>query len=202
LLLRFAALHACLKSPHRIPWKQLILPLGAYNVRDAMQGTREPRAIFFLIVVCAAALAFRDYPLVPDQMASHFDIMGAANGWMSKPAFFVFYATMIAVAFGVEFFVPRSIATRSTARINLPNKEYWLAPKQRVETLNYLKRQFAWYGCAFLGLEVCAMEIATRANLKAQPTLPVSPVLFLLGAFLAFNVLWMLHIYRRFAKPA
>src|SRR5579862_4934933 len=125
-----------------------------------MQGTREPRALFLLIVVCAVALAFRNYPLVPNQMASHFDIFGAANGWMSKPAFFAFYAAMIALAFAVEFFVPRSIARSSTSRINLPNKEYWLAPKQRNETLNYLKRQFAWYGCAFLALEVCAMEMA------------------------------------------
>jgi uncharacterized membrane protein len=165
-----------------------------------MRDAREPRTLFFVIFLCAAVLAVHDYPLIPDRVASHFSASGAANAWMSKPLFFAFYAGAVVIAFVVEFFVPRTLANSPKSRMNLPNKEYWLAPNRRDKTIGYLQRRFAWYGCAFLGLEVCAMEMAIRANMRAEPELPLGPVLLLLGAFLAFNVIWMVGMFRHFAK--
>ena len=165
-----------------------------------MADTRLPRNIFMAIVAIAVAMAVRDYPLIPDRVASHFSASGAANGWMSKPTYFAFYAALVGVAFAVEFLVPLSVAKTRAARMNLPNKEFWLGPARQEKTRAYLKRHFAWYGCAFLALEVSAMEMATRANMKAEPTLPITPVLFLLGAFLLYNVVWMARMFRRFSK--
>ena len=165
-----------------------------------MQDSRLPHNIFMSIMAIAVAMAVSDYSRVPDRVASHFSLSGAANGWMSKPAYFGFYAAMIGLAFVVEFLVPRSVAKAKASRINLPNKEYWLAPSRQERTRSYLKRHFAWYGCAFLLLEVCAMEMATRANLKAQPELSIGPVFFLLGGFLLYNVFWMARMFRRFSR--
>ncbi len=165
-----------------------------------MRDAREPRTLFFVILLCAAVLAAHDYPLVPNTVASHFSASGAANSWMSKPLFFAFYAAAVCVAFIVEFFVPRSLAKTPTSRMNLPNKEYWLAPNRRDKTIGYLQKHFAWYGCAFLALEVCAMEMAIRANMTAEPALPLGQALTLVGAFLAFNVIWMVQMFRHFSR--
>jgi hypothetical protein len=119
---------------------------------------------------------------------------------MSKPLFFAFYAAAVSVSFLVEFFVPRSLAKTPASRMNLPNKEYWLAPNRRDKTIGYLQKHFAWYGCAFLALEVCAMEMAIRANMRAEPALPLGQALTLVGAFLAFNVIWMAQIFRHFSR--
>src|SRR6202034_2775097 len=134
-----------------------------------MSGTSIPRALFFAIAVAAIAQCAQDFPLLPDRMASHFGASGIPNDWMTKSQFFAIYAVVLIPALFVEFWVGRSVSKQSGARINLPNKEYWLAPERRAATFAYFEVFFAWYGCAFLALETFAMGLAMRANLNPPP---------------------------------
>ena len=60
-----------------------------------MLSMRLPRSVFAGIVFCAFLQAGFAFAQLPERMASHFAASGAANGWMSKPAFFAVYAAMI-----------------------------------------------------------------------------------------------------------
>jgi len=166
-----------------------------------MSGTRLPWSIFGAIVVCAAAQSIAAFPQLPDRLTSHFGASGLPNGWMSKPAFFALYAAIVALAAFVGLYAPRSIAKKSPERINLPNKEYWLAPERREQTFAFFARSFAWYGCALLLILVLAMGLAIQANFSSPPRLATGPVLAVIGGFVVFNLLWVIQLLRHFSNP-
>jgi uncharacterized membrane protein len=164
-----------------------------------MSGIRVPRGLFFAIVFAAIVQGVYGFPLLPDRMASHFAASGMPNGWMTKAQFFVVYALTLLPALVVEFWVGRSIAKTPEARINLPNKEYWLAPERRDATFAYFENFFAWYGCALLLLVVFIMGLAMRANLTPPPKLPTGPTITALAVFVLYNITSVVAVLRRFS---
>jgi uncharacterized membrane protein len=166
-----------------------------------MSGTRIPRGLFVAIVLAAIAQCIHDFPLLPDRLASHFATSGIPNGWMTKSQFFITYAVLLVPALVVEFWVSRRIANKPDSRLNLPNKEYWLAPERRAETFAYFDSFFAWYGCAFLFVEVFAMGLAMRANFDSPPQLPTGPIVSVIAGFVLFNVAAVIAMFHRFSKP-
>jgi len=166
-----------------------------------MSGTQIPRILFFAIVLAAIAQCVHDFPLLPDRMASHFGASGMPNGWMTKSQFFITFAVTLLPALLVEFWVSRRIANKPDAKLNLPNKEYWLSPERRAETFGYFESFFAWYGCAFLFVVVFAMGLAMRANFDTPPVLPTGPIVSVIGGFVLFNVAAIVAMLHRFAKP-
>lgn len=167
-----------------------------------MSGTRIANVLFFAILLAAIAQCVSEFPQLPDRLASHFGPSGMPNGWMTKSQFFTIYALVLLPALAVEFWVARRIAKTPGARINVPNKEFWLAPERREETFAYFKSFFAWYGCALLLLLVYIMGLAMRANLDSSPRLPTGPTVTAITAFLGFNVVALLAVYRRFSAAS
>ena len=167
-----------------------------------MSGTRLPRILFFAIVLLAIAQCVHDLPLLPDRMASHFGASGMANGWMTRSQFFMTFAITLLPALLVEFWVARTIANKPDAKLNLRNKEDWLAPERRAETFAYFENFFAWYGCVFLFVVVYTMGLATRANFVSPPLLPTGPIVSVIAGFVLFNIAAVVAMYRRFSMPA
>jgi len=118
---------------------------------------------------------------------------------MTKTQFFVTYGLVLLPALYVEFRLPLRIARMSSAQLNLPNKEYWLAPERRAETYAYFKKFFAWFGCALLLVEVLALGLAMRANFDTPPHLPAGPILTAIAAFSFYSVFAVIAVYRRFS---
>src|ERR1700693_3557914 len=166
-----------------------------------MSGTRIPRILIFAIVLAAIAQCVHDYPLLPDRLASHFGASGIPNGWMTKSPFFVTFAVILLPALAVEFLLSFGISKKSDAKLRLPNKQYWLGPERRAETLAYFDSFFAWYGCVFLFIEVFAMGLAMRANFDTPPQLPAGPIVSDIAGFILFNVVAVIAMFRRFSTP-
>ena len=166
-----------------------------------MSRNTLPRGLFLTIALVAVAQCVYGFPLLPQRMASHFGPSGMPNGWMTKFQFVVVYAITLIPALMVEFWVARTIAKMDGARINLPNKEFWLAPERREATFAYFEGFFAWYGCVFLLLIVFVMGLAMRANLTSPPRLPTGPLLSALVAFTAYNIAAIVVMLRRFSTP-
>jgi uncharacterized membrane protein len=166
-----------------------------------MPGTRLPKSSFFAIVLATFAQCVHDFPRLPDRVASHFAASGMANGWMTKTQFMVMYGVVLLPALAIEFWVSHRIANQPDARINLPNKEYWLAPERRAETFAYFDSFCAWYGCAFLFVAAFAMGLAMRANFDSPPQLPTVPIVSDIAGFVLFNVAAVIAMFRRFSSP-
>ena len=166
-----------------------------------MSGTRLPRLLFFVILIAASADGLRRFSHLPDQMASHFDSLGNRNGWMTRPQFFAMYLVFIALAAALGLLPPIFIAIASPSVINLPNKEYWLAPERRADTLAFFAKQFSWFGCVFLLLEVSVMQLVIEGDSLPAPRLSTGPFLSLVFAFVIFTFVWIMVMLRRFYNP-
>jgi uncharacterized membrane protein len=166
-----------------------------------MTGIRIARGLFVAIALAAIAQCAHDFPLLPDRLASHFNAAGTPNGWMSKTQFLWVYALVLIPALAIEFWVSRKIASKSDAQLNLPHKEYWLAPKRRAATFAYFESFCAWYGCAFLFVVAFAMGLAMRANFDSPPMLPTAPILMDIVGFFVFNIAAVILMLRRFSLP-
>ncbi len=110
------------------------------------------------------------------------------------------YAMLIVLAGVVGFLVPWAASRSSNARINLPNKGYWLAPERRTETMAILGRYLAWYACGLLLFEVLLMELVIQANLGGEARLANGPFVVLMVSFFVFTLSWVGRMIRRFLK--
>jgi uncharacterized membrane protein len=165
-----------------------------------MSDRRIPRFFFFAILAAGVLQCIHDFPLLPQRMASHFAASGAANGWMTKSQFLIVYAIVLLPALFVEFRLHRKIATTPEKNLNLPNRQYWLAPERRDKTFAYFEMFCAWFGCAFLLVEVCAMGLAMRANFQGPPRMPTAPIASLLVGFATFTIVGVVSLLRRFSR--
>jgi len=165
-----------------------------------MSGIRLPRILFFLILLGAFGEGVQNFSRLPDRIAAHFASSGAPNGWMSKPQFFALYGFLIVFAAAVGFLTPLLVASASPSKINLPNKDYWLAPERRTQTLAFFEKTFAWFGCVFLLLMVCAMQFVIQSNLRSTPELSTGPFLVLIFGFVLFTLVWSMAMLRRFSN--
>jgi hypothetical protein len=179
----------------------------------------KPRhAIFVLPLVIFAVQTMVHYPALPERIASHFDFAGNPNGWSSKSSFFLMLGGL--QGFFSLLFWGLSVGLRKIppTLINIPRRDYWLAPERRAASLEYLATWCVWFGLATQLLLAAVLELSIRANLKAAPpaglldglpggaqsppTAMGQPFVGLLIAYLAFTFVWVVKLYVRFwRKP-
>lgn len=168
-----------------------------------MEEPSRPRIVspaLLGLIVCAAAFTWLVNHGLPDPVASHFDAEGGPDGFMPR-------AQYIAIMMAVTVIVPLFIATltrfaisRAGARINLPNRDYWLAPERRAETIGFLTQQATQFA-ALLVLFMCyAQWLAARANATTPPSLDSGLFFAGLGGFMVCVVLGIVRLMRRFRR--
>jgi uncharacterized membrane protein len=152
------------------------------------------------MVVCAALHFSSYYQTMPAVMASHFDAHGVANGWQTKDAFFTVLAGVTVLAAVLVFLVPAIVTSLPAQYVNLPNKEYWLAPERIDQSRQFMNQWFGWFGCAVYAVVCFAFDYAVKSNLPgAQPSAPAE-LLGVLGAFAIFSVVASLQFVKRFGR--
>ena len=165
-----------------------------------MDDPRIPRFLYaFLFLACLLMKAYY-YPQMPQRMASHFAADGSANGWQSRDAFFVLMLLVTSTSAIVGFLAPRQIAAKANARINLPHRDYWLAPERREQTMGYISAMMAWFACGILFVLISGTFLALRANLAPYHRFNSAAMLAVLGVFLAGLFGSLLGFVRHFRK--
>lgn len=96
-----------------------------------MDDPRLPRFLYAFLFLAGLLMMAYYYPQMPPRMASHFAADGRANGWQSREGFFLLM--LLVSASSAVVVAPRQIAAKANARINLPNRDFWLAPERRAE---------------------------------------------------------------------
>jgi uncharacterized membrane protein len=156
------------------------------------------RILFILAILLCLVQAAYYYPLLPDRVASHFGASGQPDAWSGKDTFLKIY--LIAVAFIAILFSGMGFILRKTpsSLINLPNKDYWLSPERRQETLDLLSRQFFSFGSATLLLLLDIFHQAFRVHLGKALTLehPVASIVVYIG-FSTFLSIGLIAKFKR-----
>ena len=65
---------------------------------------------------------------LPATVASHFDAHGNANGWMDRTLFLLLMVLIGLLMPGMTLLLSFLLRWVPTSQINLPHREYWLAP--------------------------------------------------------------------------
>jgi uncharacterized membrane protein len=169
----------------------------AFHIKQDM---RKQLAIMVFLVLASVVQTLYYYPQLPGVVASHFNAEGTANGWQSKGAFFgIYYGVMMLIV--LVFSGSTLLFDRiPDSLINLPRKDYWLAPERREETFAFINGQMMLFGNATLVFILVVFELAIRANLTSKQQLPSSIMLPLLGAYILASAVWTIRFILRFRK--
>jgi uncharacterized membrane protein len=161
-----------------------------------------PLLLFVMLLAAAAALTFDLARQLPDLVAVHFDAAGRANGFMTRAGCRNF---MLVTTLGVPLLI--TIATALVPRlvpaslINIPHRDYWLAPGRARDSLAFLSEQGLWFGCIFVVFLACVDAMLVQANAVSPPEVPnrlfVAMLIFFFGAVGA----WFVRMLRRFRAP-
>jgi len=167
-----------------------------------MEAKWKPVHAWIAVVLLHAAQTIYYYPRLPAVVAQHFDAAGRANGWAPREFFFAFSWVILLGMSALMMLTPRLLKRVPVSMISLPNKQYWLAPERKEESLTFLQRGSEWIGVLMAGFLVAVMHLAIRANLDPNHRLDNGLFLALLVGFIAAMLIWTLRVFVRFAKPA
>jgi uncharacterized membrane protein len=158
-----------------------------------------PILILALLTAGYALLVIGTAPQLPERVAIHFGVGGGANRWTDRSQTIFFFETLTAVP---VFFVALAVVMRwlPAGVFNLPNRDYWLAPERRAQTVGIISRQLIWMGCLMVLFLAGIYYLTIQANRTTPAQLPMSLFLPLLGAFLAGTIIWSIVFIRRFSK--
>lgn len=156
--------------------------------------------LFVMLLIAVCGLVVGTSGALPERVASHFDAAGLANGYMTRDDYRVF---MLAFSFGLPLLVVALIGwlpRLAPNLINIPNRDYWLAPQRREAALATLDASALWLGCLLTAMAGGVHWLVIRANAVHPPQLENGPILALLGAFVAGLVCGIVVLMQRFRK--
>ena len=153
--------------------------------------SRLARLLFILVLIIATILISATSDHLPAQVASHFGAGGAPNGWMSRNDYrlvILAFAVGLPVAVvGGSMLLPRLEDTR----INIPHRDYWLAPARRDATFRYLAAHAYWLGALLVVFIAGIHLLLLDANAAQPPRLAGQLLATLLVLFLAALAGWI-----------
>ena len=85
---------------------------------------------FLVILVVASAFVWLTSGDLPPVVASHFGPGGAANGFTSKSTYTAFMLALVIAVPALIGFSAMFVRILPPRLINLPNRDYWLAPER------------------------------------------------------------------------
>ena len=157
-------------------------------------------ALIGILLGCLLETA-RLWSAAPAIMASHFDARGLPNGFASKGAFFGIHLAITILIAVLALGLGAILARVPVGLINLPNREYWLAPQRRAETVERLASFTDILFTGTLVLLLAAFELAVAANAR-RPVVFDSAVMWpLLAAYLIFTFGGIAWLFRAFRLP-
>jgi hypothetical protein len=133
----------------------------------------------------------------------HFAGRGVADGFMSAVGY-AWLMTVLVVA--LPLLVANGWLFRRAGRLrrhlNIPHRDFWLAPPRLVATACYVRAHMAWAGVGAMVFLCHVHAMVVRANELQPPALPMRPFMAGLGLFLAALLVWLLALWHRFRRPA
>jgi uncharacterized membrane protein len=164
-------------------------------------NSRLPSAVFVVLAFVGFLQARRFAATMPPVLATHFGGSGAPNGWQTQSQFFVLEVVLLGVCLLLAFGIPRLIGALPISLVNVPNKEYWLAPERREDTIAFFKAQFAWFGCGVLAFLLVVNQLVYDANQTNPRQLNNTAFVIAMIVFLAFVGIWTVRLILHFSKP-
>ncbi len=158
-------------------------------------------ALLALLLVLAAFVWLSSSAL-PEVVASHFGANGAANGFMPRG---MYVAILLALVLGVPSLLallPGALAGQGGRNLNIPNREYWLAPERRESTVAFVAAHGRWFAAAVAVFLAYVHWLVVRANALQPPVLSTTGIVAGLVVFFVFLAGWLFTLFAKFRRYA
>jgi hypothetical protein len=153
---------------------------------------------FLIILTCTILFIWLTSDRLPEVVASHFIASGVANGFMPRTSYIWFILGFVIILPSIMVFSSSIILNSSQARINLPNKEYWLAPIRRDQTIKTLQKYMVHIGSILVIFLAYVHWLVVCANALNPPKLPALWIIGGLSVFILLIMAWAVALIRRF----
>ena len=149
-----------------------------------MIARRTAFVVIALLSIVAVLQNFYYWMHLPDRVAIHFNASGEPDNWATRS---VATSIMLGLQLGFPMFLMSITPLASklpNSMINVPHRDYWLAPERRASTLEELSNFMSIIAiagsCFFIGIN----HVTYIAN-RDQIPLPMLPFGIMLFTFLA-----------------
>ena len=168
------------------------------QVRSGLRA-RSLVSLIFLMVFSVTFVIYTSYYL-PSSVATHFNIDNQPDGWMTRDAYLLLILTLLislpsAISVGISI-----LSRRFSHLINLPNRDYWLAPPRLNDSLDFLCAHGHRLGRLVIVLMTGLHYVVLVANRAEPAALSQSWFIAIFLGFILALGLWVLALYRRFPK--
>ena len=163
-----------------------------------MNKVRIAASVFLLLSATFALFLALSTSSLPPTVATHFNGHGRPDAWMrssSYVAFFTAFGIGLPVFIVAVFYMVRWLPA---GLVNIPRRDFWLAPGRASETHRYLLAQGLWLACMVLLFMLAVHFAVVRANQLATPRLAPQSILVPMGIFITALVVWIATFLRRF----
>jgi len=159
-----------------------------------------PRLLFLLVVIVVPVVVYATSAGLPERVATHFGPGGVANGFMSRGGYIAFMLAMTTLlplfVVAMTGFIPRI----AISQIKIANREHWLSPARRAETLAWLMGHACWLGIVLSSFLVGLHVLIVQANAGRPPRLDETQFFMLMGAFAVLILAWIVAMTLRFRR--
>jgi hypothetical protein len=163
----------------------------------------RPRSLVIFGVLALLGTLFVLFTIgeFPERVASHFGSDDDPDGWITRNSYLLFILSFLLVYPVLIGFLIGFLPRVRPDWVNFPNRDYWLAPERRKESLEFLSAQGYWFGCLLLVLVAGIHWAILVANRSDPPALPLGIFVPFVAGFIAGFIVWLVVIFRRFRKP-
>ena len=172
------------------------------NNQIQVRGSQRARSLVSLICLMAFSITFVIYTshYLPSSVATHFNIDNQPDGWMTRNAYLLMILTLLisipsAISVGIGI-----LSRKFSHLINLPNRDYWLAPPRLNDSLDFLAAHGHRLGRLVIVLMTGLHYVVLVANRAEPAALSQSWFIAIVLGFVMALGLWVLALYRRFPK--
>lgn len=161
-----------------------------------MNSKKPALSVFTLLCAACVWHALSYYHLLPETVAHHFGASGQPDAWGSKTSFLAIYLFVVALMAAMFFAINLALPNIPYALINLPNKEFWLAPERRQQTMDSMIAAFFWFGSITLILLLDIFHQSFQVHLGKATGL--EHAWLSLGLYLIVSLLWCVAAFAKF----
>lgn len=152
---------------------------------------------FFILFILSIVLGAYHSPYLPNEVPSHFNTQGQAEGNMPKSSFLLTYYTFISFIFILFSSIVCFMNKIPLRLINLPNKEIWFSEKNRETTIEYLNKAILSMGIATYIMLLDLYNQIFQVGLGQASGLTHS--MASLSIYISVIIVWSLFVIRKFS---
>ena len=160
------------------------------------------RIAFVATLLVAGMFVYVTGQTLPDRVASHFGASGLADSFMTRNGYVTFMLCLVVGLPLIMVLSMTSIFRLAGTRMNIPNRDYWLADSRRDATVVLLINHATRLAIGMTVFLCFVHKLVVDANSRTPPALDNAAIITALIVFLLCVMLWIVWLYFAFRLPA